>query len=535
MAQVVRDLCPRAGVQAAVSALMGAVSGYVVDSPATPRHALEPLMAAYDFIAAEHAGDIVFFHRDARPPAELMLDDVAPASHGETFAQRDDPADMAIEARVRFLDPRHDYLIANVSARRLDGAEGGVASIDAPLTLEVESAEALARNVLADRRAASETLHLAVGHQLIALEPGDHLALQGRDDVFEITRIVDAETRALDLVRLRAPVDAQLALVAPNHPPQPAVAPTPALSVLDLPLLPGSEQDERPLAALFASPWLGPLEVDAGVGVALATQRASVTQAATMGELTWPLWPGPVDRWEHGNAVRVRLYGGTLSSSSGDAVLNGANAFAIEAGGEWEIVQARNCVLVGEREYELSGLLRGRLGTAHAMRAPHPAGARFVVLNDQLARMEIGAHEWREALQIAAPPYGLHAADPRAAVATVTLAHASVRPWAPAHVRAVRGVSGEVTVSWIRCARAGGDSWGPGDVPLGENSEAYQLDILDGAAVKRSVTTSAPAFSYSVADQVADFGVLPLSLHVRVAQLDSGGAPGLNTELTITL
>jgi hypothetical protein len=113
--------------------------------------------------------------------------------------------------------------------------------------------------------------------------------------VFEITRIPDADTRTLDLVRLRAPTDAQLALVSPNAPPPPPVAPTPALSILDLPLLPGAEDDERPLAAVFASPWLGSLEVDAGVSTVLATKRAAASQPATMGELLWALWPGPVD------------------------------------------------------------------------------------------------------------------------------------------------------------------------------------------------------------------------------------------------
>jgi hypothetical protein len=198
-------------------------------------------------------------------------------------------------------------------------------------------------------------------------------------------------------------------------------------------------------------------------------------------------------------------------------------------------VQARNCVLVGDSEYELSGFLRGCLGSAHAMQAPHPVGARIVLLDAKLARMEIGAHEWCEALQVAAPPFGLLATDARAAVQTVTLPHAAARPWAPAHVRAVRDASGDIAISWIRCARAGGDSWGAGDVPLGEASEAYQLDILDGAIVKRSVAVSSPGYAYLAASQIADFGAAPASLHIRVAQLDSSGTPGLNTELTITL
>src|SRR6185312_7085206 len=66
LGEVVADLCLRANVEADVTALSGAVSGYVVDAPSTPRDALEPLMAAYDVVAAEQAGDIVFFHRGAR-------------------------------------------------------------------------------------------------------------------------------------------------------------------------------------------------------------------------------------------------------------------------------------------------------------------------------------------------------------------------------------------------------------------------------------------------------------------------------------
>jgi hypothetical protein len=136
---------------------------------------------------------------------------------------------------------------------------------------------------------------------------------------------------------------------------------------------------------------------------------------------------------------------------------------------------------------------------------------------------------------VIAPPSGLLPTYARATVQSVTLPHAATRPWAPAQVRATRRASGDVSISWIRCARAGGDWLGPGDVPLGELSETYQLDILSGTTVKRSVTVTSPAHAYSSANQIADFGTPPASLHVRVAQLDSGGAPGLNTELTITL
>ena len=533
LGEVVVDLCLRAGVDDAdASALHGAVSGYVVDSPADARAALEPLMAAYDFAAGERNGHIVFFHRDEHEPEDIGLAELAEGSVHGAFAHRADAAETPIEARVRFIDAEKDYLIAGVSARRLDRAEGGVVSIDAPLVLEAEAAELIAQTLLADRRAAVEALHVDVGPARLVLEPGDRITLAGAADVFEINRIEDAEVRRLALRRARSPFSAHLSLSEPGAPPSPAVAPTPAFSVLDLPLLPHDETDERPLAAVFASPWIGAHDVYAGLSL---TRRASAQQPAIMGELLWALWPGPVDRWDDGNVIRIKLYGGALASAERDAVLNGANAFAIEAGdGEWEIVQARVCTLVAPGEYELRGFLRGRLGSAHAMGAPHAVGTRIVKLDQRLARLDIAAHEWREALAFVAPPSGVLPTDPSAASAAIVLPHAAARPWAPTHLRARRLAGGDVAINWVRCARSG-DHWGAGEPPLGAGAESYLLQILDGTIVKREVVAAESSHLYTAAEQTADFGSPPASLQLRVAQIGADGSPGLNKELTITL
>ncbi len=533
LGEVVRELCLRAGIEEVdTSALLGAVSGYVVDSPADARAALEPLMDAYRFNAAERDGQIVFFHPGEREPLDIAVHEFALDTVAEAFSQRGDAAETPIEARVRFLDAAKDYLIGEVSTRRRDRAEGGVASIDAPLVLEPDAAEHIAMTLLADRRAAAETLRIALGPSRIGLEPGDRVTLDGGADVFEIAHIEDAQARNLELRRARARDAAHVAAAEPAAPPAPSLAPAPAFAILDLPPLPRRESDERPLAAVFAGPWLGAHEIYAGAPL---TRRAHVGLPAIMGELAWALWPGPVDRWDEGNVTRIKLYGGTLSSADKASVLDGTNAFAIEAGdGEWEIVQARACTLVAPNEYELSGLLRGQLGSAHAMRAPHPVGARVVKLDERLARIELAAHEWREPVTFVAPPAEAPPTTARAASLSLTLPHAAVRPWPPAHLRARRLASGDVAISWVRCARAG-DSWGPGDPPLGTPVEAYQLQILDGAAVQRTVMTASPAFTYAEADQIADFGVPPGSLRLRVAQIGADGSPGLNKELTIAL
>lgn len=169
------------------------------------------------------------------------------------------------------------------------------------------------------------------------------------------------------------------------------------------------------------------------------------------------------------------------------------------------------------------------------MAAPHPVGARIVMLDARLARVAVKAHEWGEPLPLRAPPSGSAPVDGRAALANPAFAAVARRFWAPAHLRAWRQDGGEVRLSWVRCARIGGDSWGAGEPPIGAPGELYRVEVSDGSASRRVALVSSPVWVYSADDQVADFGGLVGSLSVRVAQIDADGRPGLNAELTITL
>ena len=46
-------------------------------------------------------------------------------------------------------------------------------------------------------------------------------------------------------------------------------------------------------------------------------------------------------------------------------------------------------------------------------------------------------------------------------------------PYSPVHVSAVRDSSGNISLTWVRRTRIGGDWQDRVDVPLGEENEAY--------------------------------------------------------------
>jgi hypothetical protein len=99
-------------------------------------------------------------------------------------------------------------------------------------------------------------------------------------------------------------------------------------------------------------------------------------------------------------------------------------------------------------------------------------------------------------------------------------------------VQAVRDGSG-VTFTWIRRARFDGDSW-VGEIPLGEASEQYAVDILSGSSVVRTLNATTPTVLYAAADEIADFGAAQTTLNVRVTQLSATVGRGFAAEAILT-
>jgi hypothetical protein len=91
----------------------------------------------------------------------------------------------------------------------------------------------------------------------------------------------------------------------------------------------------------------------------------------------------------------------------------------------------------------------------------------------------------------------------------------------------------DLHLTWIRRTRLGGDTWDTVEVPLGEAEERYEIDILDSAAVKRTLTATTPATTYTAAQQTADFGAPQASIALRLYQLSPTRGRGTPCEATL--
>jgi hypothetical protein len=311
---------------------------------------------------------------------------------------------------------------------------------------------------------------------------------------------------------------------------------------LDLPQLREEQSAHRPLVAAHAKPWPGGIAVyrsAAADGFALLT---SFGTRARMGVLAADFYEGPVSRFDLGNALVIDLYSGTLESVTDIALLGRANALAIEtSAGEWEIIQAGNADLIAPGRYRLTRLLRGQRGTEYAGASVVAAGARVVVLDTALATLPISQADlglpWNWRIGPASRPVS----DDSFVATTFTLEGAGLRPFSVAHVeqpwRTARS-PGDLTIRWTRRSRSlAADTWGAGDAPLAEDREAYEVEIRDGGAVKRTLSTPTTSVLYTAAQQTADWGS-PLtrgqSIAIRIFQLSALIGRGAGRSVTLS-
>jgi hypothetical protein len=513
------------------------VDGYLLDRPMAPRAAIEPLALTYAFDAVEEETTLRFRPRGGAPVMELNEDHLVLPSAGAPFRLvRAQETELPREVSLGFTDGGYDYRRAAVISRRLVGEAARSAHADLAIVTNDAAAERRAEIWLQDLWAGRESAEFALPPSRLALAPGDVVALTagGRRRLFELRQIVDTEYRRVRARSIDPEVfDLPLALPRRRKPaPPPAVAPV-AAHVLDLPALDTQEPPVLTRIAVFADPWPGAVAVWTSAD-GLSFKRAALALApAIVGETLDALPAGPTGRFDNAHTVRVLLYGGVLASATDNLLFGGANVAAVQrADSAWEILQFGNADLVDDLTYKLSHLLRGQAGSEWAVADPLPVGAPFVLLDEQVIDLARGLGALQRPMQLRLVDAARDHGDATALAMEITPQPTALLPLSPAHLRATRTGAG-ISISWIRRTRGDGDSWAAGEVPLGEASEAYSIDILSGASVVRTINTAGPTALYASADEIADFGTPQSSLNVRIYQLSATVGRGFPADVTL--
>ncbi|QIB35102.1 baseplate multidomain protein megatron [Ancylobacter pratisalsi] len=520
------------------STLRGVVDGYVVDRPMSMRAALESLAAAFAF---DLVGDGAVLRLRPRGGAEVMSvrdddivagDDVAAPSF-----TRAAESELPLSVTLSFLDGTADYRRITAASRRLAGQARADAGLDIAMVAPSGLASGLAEMWLQDAWAGRESVRFTLPPSALALEPGDVVRFErdGRARLLEITEIEDREARVVSARGIDPSIFA-LAVrssraVTIALPPSPG---PPELMVMALPTLSASEP--APVLAhlaAFADPWPGSMAVWRSLDGASFQRVETVAAPTPMGETVTELAPGPNWHWNRGATLEVQLYSGAIAAASEETVLGGANVLVLLAPGRAaEIMQFQDAELIGAMRWRLRGLLRGQVGTEAASRAPWPVGTRLVLFDDNLVSAATGLDLLGRAVTYRVGRADRDHGDAGVSEVSAQIGPAALLPLSPVHARARRTGAG-VEISWIRRTRIDGDSWELLEVPLGEASEGYLVEVLNAGAVVRSFTVGTPALLYAAGQEIADFGAPQSFLDLRIAQLSASVGPGAALEARV--
>jgi hypothetical protein len=531
---VVSEICERSGVgEVDVSGLSGSVVGYTVEGPESGRQSLQPLMLAYAFDSVSVDGRLRFVMRGGAVGATLDPSECVEVGSEPVVALTRTPAsETAGRVTIGFVRSDLDYVPGATAALAPDAAEPRTEQSTLPVVMSEGQAKAVAERALSEARVGRDNLSCSLPLSMLALTPGDVVALGGSDDLYRIDRIEELGHRAIEAVRIEpsvyaAPVsDTRVGRRPSFAPPGPV-----HVEFLDLPLLRGDENPVAPHVAVARVPWTGPVAVFSASDDHGYSFDRDFRRPAIVGSLLEALPAARPGLWMNAS-VGVRIASGSLKSQVEAEVLNGANAAALRHGaaGDWEVLQFRKAELVAPREYRLSGLLRGQAGTDGVIPETWPVGTDFVLLDAAVGQVPLRASmrgvERHYRVGPAMRPYD----DPAYVHSVEAFAGVGLRPYRPAHLTARRRDDLGIELAWIRRSRIDGDSWAGTEVPLGEESESYLVRVARGAEVLREVAVTSSPWLYSAAEQASDGGGAGLAF--EVAQNSNRFGPGPFARIT---
>lgn len=555
LAQRITEICRRSGVPSGdvdSSQIQDiVVGGYLLGGQSDAKSALQPLMAAFFVDAVESDFILKFVPRGVNASVMTIPEDdlglVADAAKlTEEFAQEQE---LPREVEVLFVDADANYEQNKSQKKRSSRivATQQKVTISLPIVLTPDQARQIAEKALylswLEGKPFSFNLWKA---KYMLLDPTDVLQFVYQGNTYQM-RVAQANVGAGYTIELSGVSETATAYnssatggTAEGNPT--ITAPPPAETILflyDLPYL----EDEDAITTGTGYYWAFSSASDGWDGgvlnrssddanfSALASSTARTFYGTTDGTLADP--PNDCWTWDDTSTLTIDMAFGTLEASTDLEVLNGANPLIV--GGE--VLQFVNCTQTSPGVYEVSRLLRGRRNTEYAAFG-HGADEPVIVPTTGLARAAaplslIGTQRYYRGVTVG-EDISTVTSD------TLTLQGNDLKPAEPVHLTGSRDGGNNLTIGWTRRTRYAGD-WlnNSGAVPLNEVSEAYEIDILSGVTVVRTITWTGsydgdgnPTETYSAANQTTD-GLTPGDpVDVKIYQMSGTvgrGFPGVKT------
>ena len=520
-----------------VTELGDAVTGYRIAKIGSIRNGIEPVQGVFPFDVIQSGYKVKFISRGNDPVATADIGDLGVDQQLKQTREMDSQLPTMIVAN--YLDKSRNYDTNQQTWERPSSGAVNTRTMELPIVLSasqtVQAIERLGYLYWLERTDFGPfTLPPTFAH----LEPADVITLDAGYAVYELRltsvnyksdgelecmgRLNNPSVYVSTAVADEVPDDAQVPLDGPS-----------TYRLLDIPVIDETLQDAPGIGAVmagYAGGWTGGQIFSSADGGQLWADLQAFASAGTFGTTLEPLEENDGLLIQYGGSLTINMQAGTLESITEAQMLNGLNACAYGADGRWEILHFQNATLNADGSYTLDTFWRGDKGTEWAT-GLHQSGDTLILLDDPdttfigLQSSAIGAPRIYRGIT--------NGAD----ISTdsdlpFTYAGVNLKPLSPTHAAGTRS-AGDLLITWQRRTRIGGAWRDSVDASLGEATEAYEIDVMDGAEVVRTISTISQTATYTSAQQTADFGSPQTSVTVRIFQQSAVVGRGYQLEVTL--
>jgi hypothetical protein len=547
LSSIISDECALSGIISSsdldVSLVTQDVLGYRV-SGGSLRGSLEPLQRAFHFDVRSRGYKIQFLPRSQSSLLTIPESDLA-ASVGEIDEQifkqgREMDTQLPASAVVKYLDASREYAIAEQRSGRLNTEAVGKVEIDLPVVLGPNEASGIAEVLNFLPWLERTVFNFTLPPKYLALEPSDVVTVPIAGSIYEL-RLTEKNESQNGIIECTA-VPSRAALYDSSASGGSGVPPSGIIGLsgeslfipLDIPVIDESTQNATGIVGVmtgYTSGWPGGILVSSNNGGQTWSDIQAFTGKGAIGVAINALPSSNctlIDR----RTLSIGLISGEFESLTIENMLAGSNYAAYGVAGRWEIVRFQNSAQQVDGRYLLSGFVRGEKGTEWAT-GLHVAGDYFILLDDpdnafiglsiesiqseRLYRAVTSGRSLDESLDI-----------------KFTYRGVNLECLSPVYARGLRDGSSNFSGSFTRRSRLSSSWWTTGvQAPVGEASEKYEIDVMSGASVVRTISTASTSFSYSAANQTADFGSAQSSITFRIYQLSELVGRGYPLETTL--
>lgn len=519
------------------------VRGYAVTRQMPIRRATEPLFAAYDFDATEADDKIKFIKRGGASVATITQADIV-AAEQPVRETRTQEVELPERLDLGYIDLNTDYQENMAAAKRPRAPVPTMYSLDSQtldLAIVFTAAEAkeIAERLLYTAWSQRQKLSFVLGDNYIRLVPTDVITLTlDSGSVFNL-RMVKVDIGINHTQTCEAVIQDSELQVASNAIADTSIGfsedslPTSVntrLCLIDAPYLRDIDATNRDSIELkyamagYQSGWQSGTLWGSADGVSFSPVGRS-TAPKTYGIVTNKLPAGMENLTDTATALTVTMVEGELASVTDAQFIANEQVAIIGSPGlqNWEYVAFRDAVQGADGLYTVSHLMRGRRGTdAPEIAGSHAAGELFIVAGRAAINRILLANS---SLNVVRYYRGVGSNDFLENADTVALASKArpLMPHRPHQLAAAVDGANNIDFTWARSTRLNFEltnSFGWNDGPLNEDTESYEVDILDqpGGAVVRTIAVTAAA-AYTKAQLIAD-----LAVSNATAQIDVGSS-----------